>query len=294
MTNKNYQPANYSVEIEVAKSPEEVFDHLIDLAKWWPEEFEGGSIGLDTEFVLRTGDSHYSKNKVIEFVPNRKLAWVATEAVRKTDNYDWTGTKFIFELTPKGENTRLKFTYDGVVLKQEAERLVQICDLAIKDFFYNFIIGSKASNDAVKKDFSVTIELVKSPDDVFKAITADVAKWWGGKDLAGSSTKLNDEFIVHHPGAHYSKQRLVEIIPDKKVVWLVTESELSWLKKDEHEWTNTKMIFEIAAKGDKTMLHFTHEGLVPEKECYSLCHEGWDTVIKDYLFKFVNEGKAHF
>jgi hypothetical protein len=144
-----------------------------------------------------------------------------------------------------------------------------------------------------QSNFQATIELERSSREVFKAITVDVAKWWGFKDLKGSSTKLDDEFIIHHPGAHYSKQKVVEIIPDKKVVWLITESEMSWLEKDKHEWTNTKLIFEIAVEGDKTLLHFTHEGLVPEKECYERCaHEGWEVVIKDYLFNFINTGKT--
>ncbi|HZY36599.1 MAG TPA: SRPBCC domain-containing protein [Mucilaginibacter sp.] len=144
------------------------------------------------------------------------------------------------------------------------------------------------------KNFTATIEVEKSPQSVFKSITNDVAKWWGGKDLQGKSTNLNDEFIINHPGAHYSKQKLVEVIPDKKIVWLVTESTLDWLQKDKHEWKNTKMIFEIVPKGVKTILHFTHNGLVPGKECYLLCHEGWNTVIKDYLFYFITDGKPHF
>jgi len=37
------------------------------------------------------------------------------------------------------------------------------------------------------KSFTVTIEVAKSPQYVFKSITNDVAKWWGGKDLQGSS-----------------------------------------------------------------------------------------------------------
>src|SRR6185369_8285138 len=119
------------------------------------------------------------------------------------------------------------------------------------------------------KNFKATIEVSRSPQEVFTCITNDVAKWWGGKDLEGSSKKLNDEFIIHHPGAHYSKQKLVEVVPGKKITWLVTDSTLHWLKKDQHEWANTKMIFEIVAKGDKTVLHFEHEGLVPGKECYA-------------------------
>jgi hypothetical protein len=143
MTNKNYKAANYTVEIKVAKSPIDVFNHVINLSKWWPEEFKGESIKLNSEFIFTTGDSHYSKNKVVEFVPNKKVVWVTTESIRKTDNYDWTGTKFIFELTPKGDNTLLKFTYDGVVLENESDRLVEICDITIKEMFYNFITYGK-------------------------------------------------------------------------------------------------------------------------------------------------------
>src|SRR5476651_2875553 len=105
MTNKDYKAANYTVEIELAKSPGDVFNHLTDLSKWWPEEFEGESIKLNSEFIFRTGDSHYSKNKVVEFVPDKKLVWLVTHGIRKTDNYEWTGTKMIFELTPKGDKT---------------------------------------------------------------------------------------------------------------------------------------------------------------------------------------------
>jgi len=53
---------------------------------------------------------------------------------------------------------------------------------------------------------------------------------------------------------------LVEVIPNKRIVWLVKEGYLHWLKKDPHEWTGTKMVFEITGKADITVLHFTHEG----------------------------------
>ena len=133
----------YSVEMEIAKSPHDVFNHLIDLRKWWPEEFVGDNIRLNSEFVFRTGESHISKNKVIEFVPDKKLVWFTTESIRKSDNFDWTGTKFIFELTPQDNNTLLKFTYDGVVPENEYDKLVQICDLTVKEMFYNFVTDGK-------------------------------------------------------------------------------------------------------------------------------------------------------
>ena len=150
------------------------------------------------------------------------------------------------------------------------------------------------------KSYTATIEVALSPADVFKHIN-DVAKWWaksadesdsGRKtEFEGQSTRLNDEFIVRSGDRHYSKQKLVEFIPDKKVVWLVTESKLNWIEKNKDEWTKTKMIFEISSKADKTILNFTHEGLVPEQECYFMCAPGWDMFIKKSLYNFMTNSK---
>ena len=139
------------------------------------------------------------------------------------------------------------------------------------------------------KSFRTTIEVVKSPQEVFNCII-DVTKWWSKNDFEGSSTKLNDVFIIYHPNQHYSKQKLVEVIPNEKMVWLVTDSTLYWLQMDKHEWTNTKMIFEITIKDDKTILHFTNEGLIPDKECFAMCEQGWTMIIKDWLFHFITYG----
>ena len=62
----------YTTAIEVGKSPDDVFNHIInDVSKWWPEDFEGESAKLNDEFVFRSGDSHYSKHKVLELALNK-------------------------------------------------------------------------------------------------------------------------------------------------------------------------------------------------------------------------------
>ncbi len=143
------------------------------------------------------------------------------------------------------------------------------------------------------KSYHIAIELPKSPEEVFRAITQEVPKWWGGKDYSGHSADLNDEFIINHPGAHFSKQKLTEVVQNKKIVWCVEESKLDWLRIQD-EWTNTRMIFEIAPTGNSSILQFTHEGLVPEKESYAMCSGGWNLVIKEWLFNFIVLGKPHF
>jgi hypothetical protein len=76
-------------------------------------------------------------------VPNKKVTWLVTESIRKTDNFDWSGTKMIFELTSKGDHTLIEFTYDGIVLEDEYDRLVQICDVVIKEMLYGFINNAR-------------------------------------------------------------------------------------------------------------------------------------------------------
>lgn len=140
------------------------------------------------------------------------------------------------------------------------------------------------------QNYSTYIAVDNSPSEVFNSLK-EVAQWWS-KDFEGNSSELNDEFIIHHPGQHYSKQRLIEVVPNEKIIWLVTESKLNWLKTDKEEWTGTKMIFEIATEGNKTVLRFTHDGLIPQQECYAMCRQGWDMIVKDWLLHFITTGKS--
>lgn len=139
------------------------------------------------------------------------------------------------------------------------------------------------------ENFTATIEVAQSAAEVFDALK-HVDKWWT-RDYEGESSKLNDEFVVNHPGQHYSRQKLTEVIPNKKIVWLVTESHLDWLENDKKEWTNTQMIFDIASSGNKTVLTFTHVGLIPGKECFALCEQGWTIIIKNWLLHFITYGE---
>ena len=138
------------------------------------------------------------------------------------------------------------------------------------------------------KDYTVTFLVNQTPEEVYNAIN-NVRGWWT-EDLEGSTQKLNDEFTVRFGDVHVSKQKLVEVTPNKKIVWLVVDSNLNFIE-DKHEWTNTKISFEISNHGN-TQLQFTHIGLRPEVECYNSCVKGWDYYIKGSLFKLLTEGKG--
>jgi hypothetical protein len=139
-----------------------------------------------------------------------------------------------------------------------------------------------------KQDFTTTIVVDQSPRQVFNAINNPRA-WWSG-EIEGSAEKLNDEFSYRYKDFHFTKQQVVEMVPDQKVVWLVTESQINHAE-DKREWADTKISFEISEQDNKTKLRFTHLGLVPEIECFDSCSNAWTQLIQQSLFSLITTGK---
>lgn len=127
------------------------------------------------------------------------------------------------------------------------------------------------------KNYSYAFTTMKSAKEIFDLLQ-NIEKWWSGiyeETIKGNSQKLNDEFSFSAGGGiHFSKQKLVELIANKKIVWHVTESNLSFLKNPE-EWKNTKLTFDISETKNETKVTFTHEGLEPNIECYGSCSNAW-------------------
>lgn len=108
--------------------------------------------------------------------------------------------------------------------------------------------------------------------------------WWVGlfgETIEGKSEGINDEFSFRAgDGVHFSNQKLIELVADKKIAWLVTESNLTFLKNT-NEWTGTKIIFDIEKVSDKTKITFTHDGLIPQFECYGGCSSAWTQYLQN-------------
>jgi hypothetical protein len=141
----------------------------------------------------------------------------------------------------------------------------------------------------MKTDFTATILVDQTPKEVFDAIN-NVRGWWS-EQVEGITDKLNGEFDYHYQDVHICRMKVVEFVPGKKVVWLVLANYFNFIQ-DQSEWKNTKIVFEISEKDNKTQLQFTHVGLVPDYECFNICRDAWTNYIKHSLFNLITTGKG--
>ena len=139
------------------------------------------------------------------------------------------------------------------------------------------------------QNFRAAIEVTQSPAEVFSAVI-NVKSWWS-EEIIGSAAHLNDQFYYHYQDVHRCNIKVIEFVPNHKVVWLVLDNYFSFTV-DKTEWTGTKIIFDIKEDRSKTKLQFTHEGLLPQNECYEACSKGWTQYIQRSLFNLITSGKG--
>lgn len=140
-----------------------------------------------------------------------------------------------------------------------------------------------------EQNFNTTLIVGQPPEVVYNAIN-NVQGWWS-QDFTGKSAEVGDEFEVRFFGdVHYSRHKLTELIPNKKVVWAVTDSRLNFTQ-NESEWTGTTNTFEIKEQDGKTHILFTHQGLTPQVECFNACSGGWQQYL-DSLHQLITTGSG--
>jgi len=142
------------------------------------------------------------------------------------------------------------------------------------------------------QNYTTSFAVDESPEEVFRAIN-NVRGWWS-QAIEGDTDKLGAVFYYHYQDVHRCTFKITEFVPGKRVVWHVLQNYFNFIK-DKTEWTGTDVVFEIAKKGNKTEVHFTHVGLVPENECYGVCSDAWGSYITGSLRDLITtvEGKPN-
>ncbi|MES2616577.1 MAG: SRPBCC family protein [Bacteroidota bacterium] len=295
---------DFSTSITVDQSPEATFNAITNVRGWWSEEIEGGTAKINDIFEYHFEDVHRCKVQLIEVIPNKRVVWKILENYFKftEDETEWTGTTVHFEISESDNKTQVHFVHKGLVPEYEC---FNICKDAWSNYLHNSLYsliatgkgmpnanGSPRTENEKKltaTNFTTSITVDKTATEVFNAIN-NISGWWQG-EIIGNSTQLNDEFSYRMNDIHYSKQQVIELVTNEKIVWLVTDSNLSSFD-DKSEWTGTKIIFEISEVNNQTQVCFTHNGLVPQFQCYGDCSWAWGQLVQESLFSFINTGKG--
>lgn len=295
--------SDFTSTIIVDHTAEEVFNAINNVRAWWREEIEGNTNTLNDEWHYHYQDVHRCSMKIVELIPNKRVVWQVPDNYFSftKDKSEWKNNKIIFEITENGNQTQLQFTQLGLVPEYEC---YDICQGAwttyITKSLHSLITTGKGQPNGkdnpqtedeknMGANFTTTFFVDQTPAEVFNAIN-NVSAWWQGS-VVGKSTEVNDVFEYNMLDIHYSKQQLVELVPNEKIVWLVTDSNLSSFN-DKQEWTGTKIIFEIKEINGKTQVRFIHNGLVPKFECYNDCSGAWTLLIQKSLLSLITTGKG--
>jgi hypothetical protein len=137
------------------------------------------------------------------------------------------------------------------------------------------------------ENYTSTIKVKKDAATSFNAIK-NFRAWWS-EEIEGNTDKLGETFFYHYKDVHLCKLKLIEEIANKKLVYLVMDNEFNFTK-DKTEWVNTKLIFDISKEGEHSKITFTHEGLIPQYECYEVCNDAWTGYIQGSLKNLIETG----
>jgi hypothetical protein len=139
------------------------------------------------------------------------------------------------------------------------------------------------------QNFATSFTVDQTPEEAFAAIN-NVRGWWS-EEIEGSTDTLGAEWTYRYKDVHVCKMKITELIPGKKVVWLVLDNHFNFTQ-DKTEWTGTQVMFEISKKDNKTEIRFTHLGLVPEYECFDVCSNAWGSYVNGSLRSLIATGKG--
>jgi hypothetical protein len=136
-------------------------------------------------------------------------------------------------------------------------------------------------------DLTLSFLVEGTPEAAYAAIN-NVRGWWH-ETIDGETDRLGAEWVFHNEPIHVARFRVTELVPGRRVRWLVLENDMSFIS-DSAEWLGNEVVFDIAPKGNKTEITFTQVGLVPDYECYDVCSSAWTGYVKGSLRQLIATG----
>ncbi len=146
---------DFTTAITVRADAERAFDAILSPRDWWGRDIEGSTTSPGDIWTYRYKDLHASTQQNAELVRGKRVVWdvIACRLSFLTDTAEWTGTKLVFEITPKGDATEIRFTHVGLVPQVEC---FEVCKNGwtglIQDSLREFIETGTGLPDTIEND----------------------------------------------------------------------------------------------------------------------------------------------
>ncbi len=143
------------------------------------------------------------------------------------------------------------------------------------------------------KSYQQKITVYASPSQVYEALTTGYDHWWTttkGKSFINEGDRIKFTFA---PNVSYWTMQAKTLTPNKRVELECVDANHIMVDKPNSssiEWLGTTMIWNIEPDGDRTNIHFVHNGLTPELHCYEVCEAGWDMFFVASLKAYLDTG----
>ena len=129
----------------------------------------------------------------------------------------------------------------------------------------------------ISNNYSKSLEVNSSSQQVFKALTEDLHLWWG--NISDSNFKEGGHFTILFDNGYWWTFKIMEFTPNKELIWKCIDGEPEFNK----EWIGHVLHWNITKSESKTTIKLIQIGLTPEIECYNVCSTTWDMFIGERL-----------
>ena len=143
---------------------------------------------------------------------------------------------------------------------------------------------------AIRSSFVYVTIIRTSPEKLWEALTDPwfIRQYWYGVNVECTWRKGASWRMAFPDRRLADAGEILEIDRPRRIV-------IRW----QNEWNPemkaegpSRCTIDLEPLDGAVKLTITHDGLVPEKECYSRCSDGWNMIIKEYLFGFITDGRV--
>jgi hypothetical protein len=141
-----------------------------------------------------------------------------------------------------------------------------------------------------QRGYTTSFLVDQTPAEAFAAVN-DVRGWWSQR-IDGDTDRLGAEFHYDNDELHQATFRIIELVPDRRVVWKCLDNHFGFTA-DKTEWIGTTVEFDVVPDAARTRVTFTHVGLVPDYECFDVCVNAWGGYVGGSLRDLITTGRGN-